>query len=115
MGLIGSELGPTLNKVSIIESGLGTKFDKVDIIGHPDSTKRAPSGPNLVEHRARLALSGPNSNQNLTKWALSEPKSGQVGIIRGGSGPKVDSARKVTILCGGVHIFEKSDHIVWEW
>ena len=33
VGLIGSELGPQLNKVGTIESGFGTNFDKVDTIG----------------------------------------------------------------------------------
>ena len=36
VGLIGNELGPKLNKVGTIESGFGTAFDKVDMIGHPN-------------------------------------------------------------------------------
>ena len=36
VGLIGHELGPKSNKVGSVDNGFGTKFDKVDIIGHPN-------------------------------------------------------------------------------
>ena len=100
VGLIGNEFCPKLNKVGTIESGFGTTCNKVDTIKYPHQTKRALSRPNLNENWAKGALSEFNLGQNLTKWALSEPKSGQVGIIGGGSGPRVDSAWKIAKLCG---------------
>ena len=107
VGFVGSEFGPRLNKVDIIEHGFVTKFNKVGIIGYPNPTKRVPSMQNLIENSSKWALSEPNLGPNLTKWTLSGFKSNHVRIIGGGSCPRVDLVRKVCILFGkGVH-FQK--------
>ena len=66
--LIGGGLGPTLIRVGTIGGGFGPRLGKVDTMGLQQWTK--------------WTLSGPNLDHNWAKWALSGPKSG-VDMVQG--------------------------------